>query len=207
MKRILLAAICALAAVSAYGQTQTAPPVTTPCTLKVAQAPAIRGVKLGMKIAEVLALFPGGAEKDEIKSKIVNLDGFPNFGVTDIFIFPQDYSTRNRFAGISSFHFVFLDGRVARNEVGYQPPPAWRSIDDFVGRLSDSFRLQATTWEKDKKHPDGKTLKCDGFQLEAIILDSGAGAGLTVSTSELPYEKREERWKALNEKMQREFKP
>lgn len=206
MKLIFLIAIGALTAVSTYGQTQSAPPVISPCTLKVAQAPAVRGVKLGMKIEEVLALFPGSSEKDEIKSKIVNVDGYPNFGVTEISIFPQDYSTRDRFAGISGFYFVFLDGRIAQNQVGYQSPPTWQRVDDFVAKLSDSFKLQpVTNWETDKNRPGAKILKCDGFQLEARV--SGNGAGLTVSTSVLPYEKRQERWKAFDEKARREFKP
>jgi len=208
MRPILLAAICALTAVSAHSQTQTSPPVITPCTLNVAQAPVIRGVKLGMKIAEVLALFPGSAEKDEIKSKIVNVDGYPNFGVTEIFINPQDYSTRDRFAGVSSFYFVFLDGRVVQNQVGYQSPPTWQRVDDFVAKLSDSFKLQpVTNWQTDKNRPGAKILKCDGFQLEARVSNGGGGAGLTVSTSVPPYEKRQERWKAFDEKARREFKP
>lgn len=59
MKRIFLAAIYTLFALAAYGQAQTTPPGMSPCTLAAAKAPAIRGVKLGMKIDDVLALFSG----------------------------------------------------------------------------------------------------------------------------------------------------
>ena len=96
--------------------------------------------------------------KDEIKSKIASADGFPNFGVTEIFINPRDYSTKDRFIGISYFNFVILDGRVARNEVNYQAPPTWQRLDDFMAKVADSFALPpAADWAGNQNL---KTLKC-----------------------------------------------
>ena len=210
MKRIFLtAAIFALAVLPAYGQTQTTPPGKSPCTLAAARAPAIRGVKLGMKIDDVLALFPGSAEKDEIKSVIAKADGYPNFGIVSIFVGPGEYSTKDRFAGIAAFRFVFFDGRVNQYEVEYESPPggpAWRRVDDWVTKLVDAFGLPAVTdWTVDQDIPSRKSLKCDGFQLQASNLNFRGN--LTVSTLDPPYKKQQERQAAFEEKMRREFKP
>jgi hypothetical protein len=206
MKRIFLAAICTLTALSAYGQAQTAPPAISPCTLNIAKAPAIRGVKLGMKTDEVLALFPGSAENDGIKSSIRKPDDYPNCGVVGITVFPSQYSTKDRFAGIGDFSFLFLDGRIAEYRVAYQGPPSgptWYRVDDFIAKLADTFGLPpASDWTADQNLSSRKTLKCDGFQLQAV----GSGS-LTVSTPEPPYKKQWERRAAYEEKLRRDFKP
>lgn len=209
MKRIFLAAVFTLTAIAAYGQTQTTLPGISPCTLAAAKAPAIRGVKLGMKIDDVLALFPGSAEKDEIKSAIAKAGGYPNFGMVNIFVGPREYSTKDRFAGIADFRFVFFDGRVDQYEVEYESlpgGPAWRRVDDWVTKLVDAFGLPAVTdWSVDQIIPSRKSLRCDGFQLQASNLNFRGN--LTVSTLDPPYKKQQERRAAYEEKMRREFKP
>jgi len=209
MKRIFLAGIYTIIATSAYGQTQTTPPAISPCTLAAAKAPAIRGVKLGMKIDDVLVLFPGSAENDEIKSAIAKADGYPNFGIVNIFVGPREYSTKDRFAGIADFRFVFFDGRVDQYEVEYESPPngpAWRRVDDWVTKLVDAFGLPAATdWTVDQNISSRKSLKCDGFQLQASNLNFRGN--LRVSTLDPPYKKQQERRAAYEEKLRREFKP
>ena len=208
MKRIFLAAIYTLIATSAYGQTQTTPGMS-PCTLAAAKAPAIRGVKLGMKIDDILALFPGSAENDEIKTAIAKADGYPNFGVVNIFVGPSEYSTKDRFAGIADFRFVFFDGRVDQYEVEYESlpgGPVWRRVDDWVTKLVEAFGLPAATdWTVDQNISSRKSLKCDGFQLQASNLNFRGN--LTVSTLDPPYKKQQERRAAYEEKLRREFKP
>lgn len=209
MKRIVLVAIFTLTAASTYGQTQTTSPAISPCTIAAAKAPAIRGVKLGMKINDVLALFPGSAEKDEIKSAIAKADGYPNFGTASFYVNPGEYSTKDRFAGISDFSFMLLDGQVIQYEVEYQSPPdgpTWRRVDDWVAKLSDSFGLPPVTdWAVDQNIPSRKSLKCDGFQLQASNVN--LRGSLRVSTFDPPYKRQQERRAAFEEKMRREFKP
>ena len=209
MKRIFPAAIYALIAISAYGQTQTTPPGVSPCTLAAAKAPAVRGVKLGMKIDDVLALFPGSAEQDGIKSSIGKADGYPNFGVVGISVNPSQYSTKDRFAGIAGFNFLFLDGRLAQYEVEYlysPVGPTWPRVDDFIVKIAEAFQLPpAGTWAVDQNITAWKTLKCDGFQLQASNLN-GNGS-LTVSTTDQPFKTQQNRRAAFEEKARREFKP
>lgn len=207
--RIFLAAIFTLTALSAYGQTQTSPPGTSPCTLKVPQAPAVRGVKLGMKADDLVLLFAGSAAQGVIRSSTDRADGYPNFGVVRISLDLSEPAVKDRFAGVGSFSFVLLDGRLTQYDVEYQSPPggpAWRRVDDWVAKLADSFKLPpATDWAVEQYIPDRKSLKCDGFQLQASNMN--LRGNLTVSTVDTPYKKQEERRATYNEKLQREFKP
>lgn len=210
MKRIFLTAtIFALGVLPAYSQAQTTSPGTSPCKLAVGQAPAIRGVKLGMKIEDVLAMFPGSAEKDQIKSAIGEVEGYPNFGVASIYINPWEYSTKDRFAGIADFQFVVLDARVVKYQVEYASPPkapSWRNVSDFINKLADSFKLPpATNWEEEQSTPYLRKLRCDGFQMEASNLN--LRGTLTVSTPESASKKQQERRAAFEENLRREFKP
>ena len=210
MKRILLAtAILALTALSANSQTQTPTPVTQACKLAVVQAPAIRGVKLGMKVNEVLALFPGSAENNDVRSSLALAEGFPNFGVASFYVFPREYPTKDRFAGIGNFRFTFADGRLHQYEVEYEPPPGapvWRKVDDWVGKLADTFGLPAATdWVLDTNISSRKSLKCEGFQMQASNMNFRGN--LVVSTLDTPLQKQRERRAAYEDKLRREFKP
>jgi len=206
MNRIsLIVATLALTALSVHGQTQA----SSSCKLAIAQAPAIRGVKLGMKVDEVLALFPGSAEKDQIKSAIAKAEDYPNFGIASIFVGPREYSTKERFAGIADFRFTFLDGRVHEYEVEYDSPPGgpvWRRVDDWITKLVDAFGLPAATdWVGDQNLSDRKSLKCDGFRLVASNMN--LRGNLSVSSLETPFQKQQERKAVYEEKLRREFKP
>lgn len=209
MKRIILAAVCVLTAVSAYSQTQTTSPPLSPCKLALAKAPAVRGVKLGMKIDEVLAMFPGSAENDGVKLSLEKADGYPKFGVVGMSIYPSQYSTKDRFAGIAGFNFWFLDGRMAQYEVEYQLPPSgpkWNRVDDFIAKMAEAFQLPpVSSWASDQNDTFRRSLKCDGFQLRASNLNFRGS--LTVATPDTPYKIRQQRQEEFEEKTRREFKP
>jgi hypothetical protein len=209
MKRIVLATLCVLVGMSTYAQTPSSPPSISPCSLSVAKAPAIRGVKLGMKVDEVLAVFPGSAENNEIKTTIGKADSFPHFGLVSVYVFPRDYETRDRFAGIADFRFTFFDGRVDQYEVDYEPPPgapAWRRVDDWITKLADAFKLPpAADWAADQNLTSQKSLKCDGFQMRASNMNFRGS--LLVSTLDSPLKKQQERRAAYEEKLRQEFKP
>jgi hypothetical protein len=203
MKRILSVTIIILAAATIYSQTPA------PCTLKPAQAPVVRGVKLGMKTEEMLALFPGSSDQDGIKSAVSKPEGYPHFGVVEISITPPEYSTKERFAGISSYEFILVDGHVGQYQVDYLLPPAgprWTRPDDFVTKIADAFKLPPVAdWTTDPNIQQWKTLKCDGFQLKASTMNFQGS--LTVSTTEAPWTIQQQRQAAFEESIRRDFKP
>lgn len=208
MKKILTVATLIVTALSAYSQTPIAK-VSPPCTLKVSQAPAVRGIKLGMPAEDLLTLFPGSAGEDGIKASVSLADKYPNFGVVGMDIVPSRYSTRERYAGVGTFNFVLLDGRVAQYEVQYLSAPSgptWRNIDDFIAKIADAFNVPAAkSWTAHQYNPTVKELKCDGFQLQASNVN--LRGSLTVATFDAPFKTRQERMAAFEEKARREFRP
>ena len=203
MKRILSVTIMILAAVTICGQTPA------PCTLKPAQAPVIRGVKLGMKTEEMLALFPGSSDQDGIKSAISKPEGYPHFGVIGISITPSVYSTKERFAGIADYNFLLVDGHVGQYQVDYLPPPAgpkWTRPEDFVAKIIEAYKLPpVANWTTDPSIGFWRILKCDGFQLRASTMNFQGS--LIVSTTEAPWTLQQQRQAAFEESIRRDFKP
>src|SRR5437588_3702655 len=79
------------------------------CSLTMAAAPVLNGLKLGMTPDEVLALFPGSKEDEEVKSNLAQPAG--QFGVSELIIRPAKIESKEKFAGISHITFNLLDGR------------------------------------------------------------------------------------------------
>jgi hypothetical protein len=208
MKHLALAfGMAVLLFAQAFAQSPSDQPTVTPCTLGAAQSPLIRGVKLGMSNQELFALFPGSAERGEIKSALANVNGYPRFGLTDFYISPADYSTKDRFAGIQQIYFVVFDGRVIRFQVYYAGPPAgaqWSRLDDFVAKVADAFQLPPVTQWPRSRERTGKSLKCSGFQMEAETID--AKGSLIVSYPDFD-KTRNERRAAYDEDQRRSFRP
>lgn len=207
MKHFALAlSLVALVLPQAFAQTQSGQPVS-PCTLTVAQSPAVRGAKLGMSVQELFALFPGSAEKDENKKVMATTNDYPQFGVVQFSIYPSSYVNKDRFLGIEYYDFTVLDGRVERFYVQYKglpDGPRWSEVDDFIAKLAETLKVpSARDWAVYQGISTRKNIKCNGFEMMASISDSGS---LMVWTQD-PYQKRQERRRIYEERVRREFKP
>ena len=188
---------------------QSAGPQPQPCTLTVSQAPVIRGIKLGMKTQDVLAIFPGSAEEPLNKAALEKVDNYPNFGAANLSIGIRQYPTpKGRFDGISNYRLVSLDSRLVQYAVEYDGlpyGPRWHRVDDFIAKMAEAFHLpSASEWVVDDYANYRKTLKCEGFRLEASILNSNGI--FTVATPD-PYKVIDDRRREFEEKIKREFKP
>lgn len=209
MKKVLtVATVVIMAALSAHGQTRVEKATIQPCELK--QAPAVRGIRLGMTTEDLLALFPGSASENGISQAVAKAANYPNFGVTGMQINPSHYSTKERFAGIGYLNFLILDGRLAQFEVNYLGPapygPTWRNIDDFITKITDAFELPAAkNWTAQAYNPSTKELKCDGFQLSASNVN--LRGSFTVATIDAPFKVQQQRLATFEEKARRDFRP
>ena len=206
MKYVLAVTILITATGLVYSQ-QTAVQ-STQCSLKLAQSPAVRGIKLGMTLDEVLAFFPGSREDKYIKNEISNVGSYsgietlPRFGVVNFGVTPAQYSTKQRFAGIESLSFTFLDDRLAVYSVQYSRPP-WPKLDEFVDKVAGAFHLPAADkWATENAFR--KDLECDGFKLQAFTRDGRAG--LILRTGD-PLVTQRERRAASEAEARREFRP
>ena len=203
MKRFLsMTVFIAAAVVSGYGQAANQP--TSQCTLKVAQAPTIRGLKLGMKMDDVLEMFPGSRENDQyIRDLLAGNDLWPNFGVLSFNISPNMYPGKERFAGVSALYFTFVDARLVQYTVQYGRPP-WPRLDDFINKTAGALKLpQADSWVRDNEQR--KNLMCDGFSIWAEAHD-GSGS-LILRAGVNPNKILDERRVAAEEEERRTFKP
>jgi len=179
------------------------------CSLKLPQSPAVRGIKLGMTLDEVLAFFPGSREDEYIKNEISNVGFYSNvetlarFGVVNFSVNPAQYSSKQKFAGIESLSFTFLDDHLVVYSVQYARPP-WPKLDEFVDKVAGAFHLPAADkWTSENALR--KNLECDGFKLQAFTRDGRAG--LILRTGDDPLVTQRERRAASEAEARREFRP
>lgn len=134
------------------------------CTLTMAQAPDVSGLKLGMTVDQVLALFPGSREDNELRPSLSRSP--TQFGESYFMIRPDRYAPKSKPTGISQITFTFLDGRVISLNVGYNGPE-WKHVDEFIEKFSKGKRLPALyVWEAHVGlDTQLKTLKCKEFEL------------------------------------------
>ena len=207
MKDVFAVTVLLAVAVCCYSQPPA--PQSTKCSVEPAQSPVIRGIKLGMKLDDVLALFPGSREDQYIKNEIANVGFYsgmktlPRFGVVNFGVLPAKYSTKNRFAGIETFYFTFLDDHLVNYQVEYRQPP-WPRVDEFIEKIAGAFNLPpADKWSTE--NPVRKNLACDGFTVQAYTQDGRAN--LIIKTGDDPIAIQRERRAAAEAQARREFRP
>lgn len=147
-----------------------------PCTLAMASAPEIKGLKLRMTPDEVLALFPGSKDDPELRTELSKPPG--QFGNSSFVIRPAKYeSSKEKFADVTQITLTLLDGRVSNFTVGYNGPE-WPHVDKFVAKVVEGTNLPAVEqWEANAGMDSQlKTLKCP--DLEIRVFAGGQGGNL-----------------------------
>jgi hypothetical protein len=132
--------------------------------LSVAQSPEIGGLRLGMTMEQVLALFPGIKNDAEVRSSLARPAS--QFGEQSFVIKPGKYSSRNRFDRASQITVTILDGRVSTFSISYDGP-VWDHVDSFVAKFSAETRLPGVdSWDAYAgMDTQLKTLRCMDFEI------------------------------------------
>ena len=181
-------------------QYESAPTQDKPkCSLTLASAPPVNGLKLGMTTDEVLALFPGSKDDAEVKS---NLAPPPiKLGASSFVIRPAKFESSEKFAGIGQITFTFLDARMSDLTVGYDGPE-YSHVDKFVTKFVEGTSLPpAEEWEVYVGLDNQlKTLTCSDFEVR--VFAGGPGGNLNyVSMRDLEADKKlKDRRKKAREK-------
>lgn len=208
---VVLFALALLAPTPTQSQETLKAQMPSSCSLTPAQAPAIRGLKLGMSSEEILALFPESNQRPEIKAALANAESYPSFGVAHLYFQPSMYPAawKDRFAGIDGIAVTLFDDHMSELQVSYAGQnsnprgPFWPDVDRFIAKLSEAYRLPAARdW-----HQVGeayKVLDCNGLNIEART-PGGTGAISLRSTKYL--DKSRERAAEMEEKIRKEFRP
>jgi hypothetical protein len=167
----------------------SAPPQETgsTCSLKMAGAPSIIGLRLGMTADEVLALFPGSKEDAEVRAEFARPQS--QFRESDFVIKPAKYD-KEKFANLNQIIFNVLDGKVSSYDLRYNGPQ-WPHVDKFVENLSSQSGLPpADQWTPFVGMDNQlKTLRCTDFEVE--VFAGGKGGNLNyVKVKDLLAEKK-----------------
>jgi hypothetical protein len=145
------------------------------CSLTMAAAPVLNGLKLGMTPDEVLALFPGSKDDSEVKSYLLRPPG--RFGESELIIRPAKFDSKEKFAGINQITLRLSDGRVYEFTVGYTGP-AYSHVDQFVTKFVAGTNLpSADQWQAYVgMDTQLKILTCKDFEIR--VFAGGEGGNL-----------------------------
>jgi len=171
-------------------ESSSAPPTqetNSTCSLKMAGAPAIIGLRLGMTSDEVLAVFPGSKEDAEVQAELSRPQS--QFSESDFVIKPAKYD-KEKFANLNQIIFNVLDGKVSSYDLRYNGPQ-WSHVDKFIESVSSQNGLPpADQWTPFVGMDSQlKTLKCTDFEVE--VFAGGKGGNLNyVRVKDLLAEKK-----------------
>src|SRR5262245_27637758 len=136
---------------TALGQTQSQPENAPICNLSLSQAPAIRGIRLGMKHDEWLKLFPGSAQDEKIKAILDEPPKPPRYGLKDV-VFQQafgqsqsSYLSREEFSGVQQVFLTLFDNQIVSVLIYYARYPdigsPWDDVAQLIPIFSETFNL------------------------------------------------------------------
>jgi len=132
-----------------------------------AQDRGINGLKLGMTLEQVLALFPGSKDDEEVRANLA--DSNNQLGLSNLIIRPEKFTSKAEFEGISQISLTLLDNRVSTLYVGYDAPQAGH-LDEFVSKFAKGRKLPpAKSWATRVGLDDKlKTMKCKDFEIKVF---------------------------------------
>jgi outer membrane protein TolC len=143
------------------------------CSLTLAQAPSIGGLRLGMTLAQTTVLFPS------LKSSPPN-----KVGVTNVILSRSDLARNQFFDGVQTVLLQFVEDRLYFIHVGYPVTNSWNNKDEFLASIAQKLNINGD-WEpfynwQDKNVRDlsdlrSLALECTGFRLSAGIGIEGLG--------------------------------
>lgn len=118
--------------------------IPSACRLTAAQAPQVRGLRLGMSLNEFLAFFP--ENRPDIQYQLVRFENPQNYGVNGLNLDQPIKFAGDAFKGISGIRGTFVDKRLRSFDLSYENT-RWATIDEFIDKLGEFFSLpKASTW-------------------------------------------------------------
>jgi len=153
------------------------PPPKPTCKLTLAEAPVIRGLRLGMTSDELFAIFPAN-EREEFDraQQLKSAELPPNYGYTSFQFNLSRYATKDRFTGIGSLTLGLFDRKVVYIGAGYSNAPQFDRMGQLMEIITRQFGLpEFKDWPGYHEYWSAPSLSCDGFtfQVEASNVNSG----------------------------------
>lgn len=127
-------------------------PLSAQCDLTLANAPAIRGLKLGMSRSDA--------------DKIIPLDRVTILNSSDIRAYPKQGSAVG-FENVLQVAARFVEDKLYNLEIEYDTDAIkWKNAKDFAENLSANFNLPARFWKYDAKNPVLSEMRCREFSIK-----------------------------------------
>ena len=144
------------------------PPQKPTCRLTLAQAPVIRGLRLGMMSDELFAIFPANERQEfDRAQQLKSAELPPNYGYTYFQFNPSNFATKDRFMGIGSLTFGLFDKKVVSIGATYSPAPQFDGPGQLMGIITGQFGLpEFKDWPGYNEYLDNPSLSCDGFTFQ-----------------------------------------
>ena len=188
---------------------QPPPPLSPPkptCKLTLAQAPAIRGLRLGMTSDELFAIFPAN-EREEFNraQQLKSAELPPNYGYANLQFGLSNYATKDQFTGINSFTFGLFDRKVVAISASYQNSPYFDNTGQLMEIITSQLGLpEFKNWPGYNEYSQTQSLSCEGFSFEAHVFN---GYLTSITLTDPAYKKiREDRKKVDLAKKREGFK-
>jgi len=141
------------------------PPQNPKCKLTLAQAPVIRGLRLGMTSDELFAVFPAN-EREEFDraQRLKSAELPPNYGYTNFQFSLSNYPTKDRFTGIGNLTFGLFDRKVVYMVAEYSDAPQFDRVGQLMEIITKQFSLpEFKDWPGYNEYLSNPSLSCDGF--------------------------------------------
>jgi hypothetical protein len=157
--------------------------------MRLEQSPELRGFRMGMTQAAVLARLPGVTIEKPDKfglarlrlsiidaSSLVRSSAREKSVQPDMLAAPTDGSAFvidsvrfPAFKGVRKVQMRLIDGRLAYLQISYSDEVKWESVDQFVETISTTLKLPKE-WQVPEDSDSGgqqKELRCEGFVIAA----------------------------------------
>jgi hypothetical protein len=155
-----------------------------------------------MSAEQLLSAFPDTANRKRIADAVKVSKRPETFGVSNLGLYSDPAAPNPRLAGVTYIGIELLDERVTNFQVGYAGPE-WKTVDQFITRLSEGLRLPNSGWEGPNQQ---KTLNCNGFSVEAYAVIGSRESAVRVRDTSAPQIVAARR-EAEREKERQAFKP
>jgi hypothetical protein len=154
------------------------------CKLTLAQAPVIRGLRLGMTSNELFAIFPAnGSEELDRAQQLKSSELPPNYGYASFRFNPSNYATKDRFMGVSSLTLGLFDRKVVYISAYYSNTPVFDRTGQLMEVIPKQFGLpEFKAWpgyNEYLEHWDTPSLSCDGFTFQVYAVRGSLTIGMT----------------------------
>ncbi|MCI0664233.1 MAG: hypothetical protein L0220_24505, partial [Acidobacteria bacterium] len=170
------------------------PPQKPTCKLTLAQAPVIRGLRLGMTSDELFAIFPANERVEfDRAQQLKSAELPPHYGYTTFQFSPSRYATKDRFIGIGDLNFGLFDRKVVFIIAGYWNTPQFDRPGQLMEIITRQFGLpEFKDWPGYSEYSSNSSLPCEGFTFQVNGYSEGFSINLTDPTFKKIAEERKQ---------------